>query len=67
MKVFLLVISLWGYNGSSWVFTGSQLVLQEKFFELQECEDLGRKFMKYEMNKYFTYKVQCIEDVNKET
>ena len=67
MKVFLLVISLWGYNGSSWVFTGNQLVWQEKFFELQECEDLGRKFMKYEMNKYFTYKVQCIEDVNKET
>ena len=67
MKVFLLVISLWGYNGSSWVCTGNQLVLQEKFFELQECEDLGRKFMKYEMNKYFTYKVQCIEDVNKET
>ena len=67
MKVFLLVISLWGYNGSSWVYTGNQLVLQEKFFELQECEDLGRKFMKFEMNKYYTYKVQCIEDINKET
>ena len=67
MKVFLLVISLWGYNGSTWVYTGNQLVLQEKFTDLLECEDLGRSFMKFDMNKYFTFKVQCIEDINKET
>ena len=48
-KVFVLVVSLWGFNGDSWVFTGNQL------------------FMKFEMNKYFTFKVQCIEDINKET
>ena len=67
MKVFLLVISLWGYNGSTWVYTGNQLVLQEKFTDLSECEHLGRSFMKFDINKYFTFKVQCIEDINKET
>ena len=67
MKVFLLVISLWGYNGSTWVYTGNQLVLQEKFTDLSECEDFGRSFMKFDMNKYFTFKVQCIEDINQET
>ena len=26
-----------------------------------------RSFMKFEMNKYYTFKVQCVEDINKET
>jgi|TARA_R100000995_G_scaffold55495_1_gene27303 hypothetical protein len=66
MKIFILVISLWGYNGSTWVYTGNQLILQEKFNELKLCEEIGRKFMKFDMNKYFTFKVQCIEDINKD-
>ena len=65
MKVFLLVVSLWGFNGSTWVYTGNQMVLQEKFETLQVCQEFGRQFMKFEMNKYFTFKVQCIEDLNK--
>ena len=65
-KVFLLVVSLWGYNGSSWVYTGNQMVLQETYDELQLCQEMGRKFMKFEMNKYFTFKVQCIEDIKKD-
>jgi len=66
-KIFLLVVSLWGFNGDAWVYTGNQMVLQEKFKELEVCQEMGRKFMKFEMNKYFTFKVQCIEDLRKET
>jgi len=66
MKVFILVISLWGFNGESWVYTGNQMVLQDKFESLESCEDFGRAFIKFEMNKYFTFKVQCIEDINKD-
>ena len=65
MKVFLLVVSLGGFNGNNWVYTGNQMVLQEKFEDLQVCQEFGRQFMKFEMNKYFTFKVQCIEDLNK--
>ena len=65
MKVFLLVVSLWGFNGSTWVYTGNQMVLQDKFETLQVCQEFGRQFMKFEMNKYFTFKVHCIEDLNK--
>ena len=64
-KVFLLVVSLWGFNGDSWVYTGNQMVLQDKFLDKEACQTMGRSFMKYEMNKYFTFKVQCIEDINK--
>ena len=66
-KVFVLVVSLWGFTGDSWVFTGNQLVLQDKFLDKEACQTMGRNFMKFEMNKYFTFKVQCIEDINKET
>ena len=66
MKVFLLVVSLWGFNGDAWVYTGNQMVLQEKFEELEKCQEMGRGFMKFEMNKYFTFKVQCIEDLRKD-
>ncbi len=64
IKVFVLVVSLWGYNGTDWVYTGNQMVLQHEMNK-EECEELGRKFMKFEMNKYFSFKVQCIEDINK--
>ena len=43
------------------------MVYQEKFYELKICQDMGRKFMKFDMNQYFTFKVQCIEDIKKET
>ena len=43
------------------------MVLQDKFETLESCEEMGRSFMKFEMNKYFTFKVQCIEDLSKET
>tara|TARA_R100001510_G_scaffold57132_2_gene64261 strand:+ start:744 stop:875 length:132 start_codon:yes stop_codon:yes gene_type:complete len=42
------------------------MVLQETYDELQLCQEMGRKFMKFEMNKYFTFKVQCIEDIKKD-
>ena len=66
-KVFLLVVSLWGFNGSTWVYTGNQMVLQDKFLDKEACETFGRSFMKFEMNKYFTFKVQCIEDIETNT
>tara|TARA_R100000908_G_C3656485_1_gene85766 strand:+ start:198 stop:404 length:207 start_codon:yes stop_codon:yes gene_type:complete len=65
-KIFLLVVSLWGFNGDAWVYTGNQMVLQQKFLDKEACETMGRIFMKFEMNKYFTFKVQCIEDLRKD-
>ena len=60
------MVSLWGFNGEIWVYTGNQMVYQETFEKLEICQKMGRKFMKFEMNKYFTYKVQCVEDIRKD-
>ena len=67
-KVFVLVISMWGLTEEKvWVYTGNQLVLKQKFYELEKCEELGRSFIKYDFNKYYTMKVQCVEDIHKAT
>ena len=42
-KVFVLVVSLWGFTGDSWVFTGNQLVLQDKFLDKEACQTMGRR------------------------
>jgi hypothetical protein len=42
------------------------MVYQQKFKELEKCQEMGRKFMKFDLNKYFTFKVQCIEDIRKD-
>ena len=60
------MVSLWGFNGEAWVYTGNQMVYQQKFEKLEICQQMGRKFMKFDMNKYFTFKVQCIEDIRKD-
>ena len=66
-KVFVLVIRMWGVTAEQvWVYTGNQLVLKEKFYELEKCESFGRKFMKFDFNKFYTMKVQCVEDIDKQ-
>ena len=67
-KVFVLVISMWGLTAEKvWVYTGNQLVLKQKFYELEKCEEFGRSFIKFDFNEYYTMKVQCVEDINKQT
>ena len=39
MKEFVLVISMWGNNGTAWEYIGNQYVMNEKFTEAQ-CEIL---------------------------
>ena len=65
-KVFLLVISLWGYNGDSWVYTGNQMVYGNPM-PIEQCEEIVSKWTKFEMNKYFRFSLECIEDIRKNT
>ena len=39
IKIYLLVVSLWGFNGSAWVYTGNQMVYQEKFEDIVTKND----------------------------
>lgn len=59
-KLFILVISLWGFNGSSWVYVGNQIVLNKKMQE-QECLDLADSWSRYELNQYYRLSIECVE------
>ena len=37
MKEFLLVISMWGYDGAQWIYKGNQYVMKELLTQRQ-CE-----------------------------
>lgn len=63
-KVFLLVVSLWGYNGDTWVYTGNQMVLGDPMLK-EQCEEIVTKWTKFEMNKYFRFSIECIQDFRK--
>ena len=54
IKIYLLVVSLWGFNGSTWVYTGNQMVYQEKFYELEVCQEMGRKWLGFELNEAYS-------------
>jgi len=64
-KVFLLVVSLWGYNGSAWVYTGNQMVMN-KPMPKEQCEEIVSSWKKFEMNKYFRFSIECVEDFKKD-
>ena len=33
----------------------------------EQCEEIVSKWTKFEMNKYFRFSLECIEDIRKET
>ena len=60
MKMFILVISMWGNDGAEWHYIGNQMSLQQPM-TLQQCEKLASKDMwhyHYE-NEYYAMHPQC--------
>ena len=61
MKTFLVVISMWGFNGTEWVYIGNQYVMQEPF-TLRQCKkiidsNIWKSFIK---NKNYKIQLDCI-------
>ena len=54
MKEFVLVISMWGNNGTTWEYIGNQYVMNEKFTEAQ-CEILvdNSNWKKHIINEFY--------------
>ena len=41
MDIFVLVITIWGNNGTDWVYVGNQYVMKEQF-TLEQCQMIAR-------------------------
>ena len=56
MKIYLLLISVWGYNGTHWEYTGNQYVMKE-YFTFEECQALINEdnWKRHENNVFSNY------------
>ena len=63
-KLFVLVIILWGFNGNEWVYVGNQIAFKEPV-EKEVCLVMADNWSKHEMNQYFRFSIECIEQFGK--
>jgi len=65
MKMYLLLISIWGYNGEDWVYTGNQYILKE-LFTLEQCNKIINEdnWNKHESNEYYRIQLDCVNKEN---
>ena len=57
-KLFVIVLSLWGFDGSEWVYVGNQVVYQEPM-SYDECIEAKDKWIKFEQNEYYRLSIEC--------
>mgnify|MGYP003315022330 CR=1 FL=1 len=62
MKTFVLVISMWGFNGSEWVYMGNQFVNNNPMSKSQ-CEALivDDQWTRHIENEYYDIQFDCFE------
>ena len=60
MKAFVLVISIWGNNGTDWVYTGNQYIMSELFTE-EQCLNIADTYNcnKIRKNQYYDIQFDC--------
>ena len=60
VTLFVLVISLWGYTGTDWVYVGNQMVLNHPMTK-EECEVIKNNWTKHEINEFYRFSIECIK------
>ena len=67
MKTFVVVISIWGNNGTDWVYTGNQYVMNELFTK-EQCEQIisESNWNDFRENPYYDLQFDCFneDDIN---
>ena len=61
-KLFVLVVSLWGNNGTDWIYIGNQYVLNEPM-PIDRCVEMANldNWSWWETNEYYTVQLSCEE------
>ena len=59
-QLFVLVISLWGFDGNEWVYVGNQIVLNEPMIK-EECMEIREDWSWYEQNEFYRFSIECHE------
>tara|TARA_R100000995_G_scaffold74689_1_gene43819 strand:- start:329 stop:517 length:189 start_codon:yes stop_codon:yes gene_type:complete len=59
-QLFVLVISLWGFDGNEWVYVGNQIVLNEPMVK-EECMEIKEDWSWHEQNEFYRFSIECHE------
>ena len=51
-------MSLWGYDGTEWIYVGNQYVNKEPMTK-EECLQKINNWVKYENNEYYRLSIEC--------
>ena len=63
MKTFVVVVSIWGNNGTDWVYTGNQYVMKNLFTE-EQCHQIvdNSNWNKIRNNEYYDLQFDCFNE-----
>lgn len=58
---FVLVFSIWGYNGADWQYIGNQYIYDTPM-TLEQCQFIAHQsnWSKHETNEYYRMSVECV-------
>jgi len=59
-QLFVLVISLWGFDGNEWIYVGNQIVLNEPMIK-EECMEIREDWSWHEQNEFYRFSIECHE------
>ena len=59
-KLFILVISIWGFDGQEWKYVGNQIVLNQPILK-EECIALKHNWSWHQLNEYYRFSIECHE------
>ena len=68
MKTFVLVFSMWGFDGLEWQYMGNQYVYDAPM-TAQECNFIASQdnWTKFEGNPFYRISVECLPSAAKKT
>tara|TARA_Y100001937_G_scaffold86318_1_gene116767 strand:+ start:55 stop:252 length:198 start_codon:yes stop_codon:yes gene_type:complete len=57
-ELFVLVITMWGNDGSQWLYIGNQIVLQQPMSQ-EACEYMANMWESFYDNEYYKMVIKC--------
>jgi len=60
-KLFVLVISIWGFDGNEWKYVGNQIVLNYPM-QKEQCLAMAKDWSSHEQNEYYRFSIECHEE-----
>ncbi len=58
IELFVLVISMWGYDGNNWKYIGNQIVLNQPM-SIEVCTAIRENWTWHELNEYYRFSIEC--------